>query len=245
IRRTLRGLPLNEREAMIAGGLAKGEPATETNLPFSIRTGSVDRQQAVIGMVEQVVESSRDGQGPPPGVTATVTGLPVVISASMDDLASSRYLLILAGLIAIALVLLVAYRSFRRVLVPLIPIVVAGGWSALIIAALDLPLNPLSAVLSVLVIAIATEFSVILAGRYYQEREGGAGLAEALRRSYGRTGMAVATSGVTAIAGFAALAASDIGMLREFGLIAVVDLAVALAGVALILPAVLVWLERR
>ncbi len=245
IRSVLRGLPLNEREAMIAGGLAKGLPATETNLPFAIRTGSVDRQQAVIGMVERAVSDSRGGQGPPPGVTATVTGLPVVISASMEDLAASRYLLIVAGIVAIALVLLLAYRSFRRMLVPLVPIVVAGGWSALIVAALDLPLNPLSAVLSVLVIAIATEFSVILAGRYYQEREAGAGLADALRRSYGRTGMAVATSGVTAIAGFAALAASDIGMLREFGLIAVVDLAVALAGVALILPAVLVWLERR
>src|SRR5690606_14769646 len=73
IRRTLRGLPLNEREAMIAGGLARGRPATETNLPFSIRTGSVDRQQAVIRMVERAVEGSRDGQGPPPGVTATVT----------------------------------------------------------------------------------------------------------------------------------------------------------------------------
>lgn len=245
IRSTLRGLPLNEREAMIAGGLARGRKATATNLPFAIRTGSVDRQQAVISMVERTVADSRGGKGPPPGVTATVTGLPVVIASATDDLASSRYLLILAGIAAIAIVLLLAYRSLRRMLVPLVPIVVAGGWSALIVAALDLPLNPLSAVLSVLVIAIATEFSVILAGRYHQERQAGAGLAEALRRSYGRTGMAVATSGVTAIAGFAALAASDIGMLRGFGLVAVVDLAVALAGVALILPAVLVWAERR
>ena len=34
-------------------------------------------------------------------------------------------------------------------------------------------------------------------------------------------------------------------MLRDFGLIAVVDLAVALGGVALVLPAMLVWLDRR
>lgn len=244
IRSALRGLPLSEREAMVAGGLAPGREATETNLPFSVRTGAVDRQQEMIRMIEGAVEGSRDGQGPPPGVTATVTGLPVVISASMDELASFRHLLILLGVAAIALVLLAAYRSLRRTLAPLVPIVVAGGWSALIVAAADLPLNPLSAVLSVLVIAIATEFGVILAGRYHQERERGAGVADALRRSYGRTGMAVATSGVTAIAGFAALGASDIGMLREFGLIAVVDLAVALAGVAVVLPAVLVRLER-
>ncbi len=244
-REVLRGLPLNEREAMIAGGLAPGRKPVATNVPFSIRSGSVERQGDILAMIEREIAGSREGQGPPPGVTATVTGLPVVVSASMDSLAGSRYLLVGLAVALIALALLAAFRSVRGALVPLVPIVVAAGWSALVVAALDLPLNPLSAVLSVLVIAIATEFSLILTGRFRQERARGAGLAEALRLSYGRTGIAVATSGLTAIAGFAALGASDIGMLREFGLIAVVDLTVALAGVALVLPGALVWLERE
>lgn len=242
-RAVLRQLPANERRAMIAGGLAPGRPPTITNVPFAIRTGSVERQGDAIAMVRKAVADSRGGKGPPPGVTATVTGLPVVVSASMDSLARSRYLLLGLSLALIALVLLAAFRSVRRAAVPLIPIVVAAGWSALVVAALDLPLNPLSAVLSVLVIAIAAEFSLILTGRFRQERGRGAGLAEAFRLSYGRTGIAVATSGLTAIAGFAALGVSDIGMLREFGLVAVIDLGVALAGVALVLPAALVWLE--
>ena len=55
-------------------------------------------------------------------------------------------------------------------------------------------------------------------------------MGEALRRTYARTGAAVAASGVTAIAGFAVLIVSDVRMLRDFGLVTVVDLAVALAG---------------
>ena len=43
-------------------------------------------------------------------------------------------------------------------------------------------------------------------------------------------------SGITAIAGFAALIATDIRMLRDFGLVTVVDLGVALVGVLLVLP---------
>ncbi len=50
-------------------------------------------------------------------------------------------------------------------------------------------------------------------------------------------------SGATAIAGFAALLATDIRMLRDFGFVTVVDLLVALAGVMLVLPAALVWAE--
>jgi len=245
IRESLLTLPPNERAAIVAGGLEGDQTPTSTKIPFIVRSGSVNGQSDAIELIRDVVTSSDDGAGPPPGVAAELAGLPVVVTESVDALAASRYLLILAALLAVALVLLAVYRTPRRVIVPLVPIVVAGGWSSLTIASLDLPLNPLSAILSVMVLAIATEFSVILAARYYQDRDGGFSPAAALRSAYGRTGMAIAASGVTAIAGFAALVTSDVGILREFGLIAVLDLGVALLGVALVLPAVLAWMERR
>jgi predicted RND superfamily exporter protein len=68
---------------------------------------------------------------------------------------------------------------------------------------------------------------------------------EALDRAYSRTGAAVLASGLTAIAGFAVLIASDVQMLRDFGLVTVVDLTAALLGVLLVLPASLLLLERR
>ena len=69
---------------------------------------------------------------------------------------------------------------------------------------------------------VATEFAVILCGRFEQERSVGAGTAAALRRAYARTGAAVLASGLTAIAGFAVLVASDIQMLRDFGAVTVI-----------------------
>ena len=52
-------------------------------------------------------------------------------------------------------------------------------------------------------------------------------------------------SGATAIAGFAVLAFSDVAMLRDFGIVTVIDLTVSLLGVLAVLPAVLVLAERR
>ena len=46
------------------------------------------------------------------------------------------------------------------------------------------------------------------------------------------------------MSGFAVLVVSDIRMLRDFGLVTVIDLAVALLGVLVVLPAVLVLAER-
>jgi predicted RND superfamily exporter protein len=174
-----------------------------------------------------------------------LAGLPVIAAESASDLSASRYWLTLAGLLAVALALLAVYRSLSRALVPLVPTVLATGWASLILWLTGIPLNPMSAALGALTIAIATEFGVILAGRFHEERQGGHGAEEALRRAYGRTGAAVLASGATAIAGFAVLVASDIQMLRDFGFVTVIDLVVALAGVMVVLPAALTWIEER
>src|SRR4029077_7120415 len=87
---------------------------------------------------------------------------------------------------------------------------------------------------------VSTEFSVLLSERHRQEREAGHSSAQALARAYRRTGAAVAASGVTAIAGFGVLALSDIAMLRDFGLVTLVDLSVSLLGVLIALPAAIV-----
>ena len=135
---------------------------------------------------------------------------------------------------------------------PLIPIALATGWSAgvlfllgLLPGPLSVKLNPMSVTLGALVIAISTEFSVLLSARYRQEREAGAPPARAMELTYTSTGAAVLASGATAIAGFAVLIASDIRMLRDFGVLTVVDLSVSLLGVMLVLPAALVWAEQH
>jgi predicted RND superfamily exporter protein len=212
-------------------------------MAFGIRAQSLDDQQALIERVRGEIGAPGSADGPPAGVSVQLAGLPVIAAASASDLSSSRYWLALAGLVLVALTLLVAYRSFSRALVPLAPIVLATGWSALILWITGIPLNPMSAALGALTIAIATEFSVILAARFHEERSAGRPLADALRQAYTRTGAAVLASGVTATVGFAVLIVSDIQMLRDFGIVTVIDLAVALLGVMLVLPAVLVWRE--
>ena len=189
--------------------------------------------------------SSGAAGGPPAGVSVELAGLPVIAAAAATDLSASRYWLTLAGLLAVALVLLLVYRSVSRALVPLVPIVLASGWASLALWLTGVPLNPMSAALGALTIAIATEFAVILSGRFHEERAPGAGAGEALRLAYRRTGAAVLASGVTATAGFAVLIASEIQMLRDFGVVTVIDLAAALVGVMVVLPAALVWSGGR
>jgi hydrophobe/amphiphile efflux-3 (HAE3) family protein len=220
---------------------------TTANLAFGIRLMPLERQK-------QVVDDIKAALQPPDGVEASVVGLPVLAAEANGALSSPwrRGLTLLAALAGVFLVLFAARRSTREAAVPLIPIALATGWSGLVLfilgllpGAFEVDLNPMSVTLGALVIAISTEFSVLLSSRYRQEREGGAGPARAIELAYASTGAAVLASGATAVAGFAALIFSDIRMLRDFGIVTVVDLTVSLLGVMIVLPAALMWAEEH
>ena len=208
------------------------------NIAFGIRSMPLDDQKAL-------VDDMRARLDPPRGVDADVAGLPVLAADAHAELEASRWWLTLAGLLAVFLVLLAAYRRLESATVPLIPIALATGWSSLLLFILQIPLNPMSATLGALVIAISTEFAVLLTARYRAERAQGLEPVAALERTYASTGAAVLASGVTAIAGFAALLVSGFPMLRDFGAVTVVNLSVSLLGVMVALPAALIWAEQR
>jgi hydrophobe/amphiphile efflux-3 (HAE3) family protein len=211
----------------------------EATLAFGIRLMPLSHQQ-------RVIDYMRSRLHPPAGVSASLTGLPVLAAQANQALSSTgrRFLSLIAGLLAVGLVLAMVLRRPRRAIVPMIPIALATGWSALILYLIGIPLNPMSATLGTLVIAISTEFSVLLSERFRQERAAGHELRAALVRTYRSTGAAVLASGITAIVGFGVLVFSNITMLRDFGFVTLVDLTVSLGGVLLVLPAVLALSER-
>lgn len=210
-------------------------------LAFGIRSMPLQQQQ-------QVIEGMRADLHPPSGVNAHLVGLSVLAAQAGAQIASPwrRVLTLLLALAIVAIVLLIVFRGdWRRTLVPFTPIVLATGWSALVLFALRIALNPMSVTLGVLVIAISTEFSVLLSERQRQERAAGHSTVQALRLAYSHTGAAITASGVTAIAGFGVLSLSNIAMLRDFGFVTLVDLSVSLLGVLIALPAALVIVERK
>src|SRR6266511_3179518 len=258
IRSVLTALPPYFLQAVIAprtpASLSeRGEVPGTANIGFQIPVMPLDEQKQLIDDIRAEIDPAGSESDAPPGVHAEVVGTAVLAADASSTLSSNRYLLTLAALLAVAATLIAIYRSVARALVPLIPIVLATGWSGLVIEGMDIDLNPISATLGALIIAVSTEFSVILTARYHEERARGHSIGEALRRTYERTGTAVLASGLTAIAGFAVLVLAApiealfggeaIPMLTDFGLVTVVDLAVALLGVMLVLPAALVWAE--
>src|SRR5262249_27903754 len=157
---------------------------------FGIRVQPLSDQQSLIDDIRSQINPP-GGPSPPPGPTVELAGPPGLAAQANTDLSQPRWRLPLAGLLPLGSARPRIYPSVRRAVVPLIPVLMATGWSGLVVAALGVSLNPMSATLGALVIAISTEFSVLLSARYTSERQTGAPVGEALRRSYERTGAAV------------------------------------------------------
>src|SRR5438045_7541877 len=102
----------------------------------------------------QVVDDIRSRLHAPKGVSAQLAGVPVLAADANAKLASwwRRMLFLVAALAAVFLVLMAIRRKFEEAAVPLIPIVLATGWSALVLFLVRLPLNPMSATLGPLVL---------------------------------------------------------------------------------------------
>jgi hydrophobe/amphiphile efflux-3 (HAE3) family protein len=207
------------------------------NISFGVRVMPLDDQK-------DLIDDMRSQLDPPPGVHAELAGPPVLATESHSDLESSRWILGLAALAVVFLVLIAVYRRAERAIVPLVPIALATGWSSLVLFLLQISLDPLSAALGAIVVAISAGFSVLLASRYRQERAAGLAPRAALERTYRESGPAMLASSATATAGFATLIVSDIKMLRDFGFVTVIDLGVVLLGVMLVLPAALMVAEE-
>jgi predicted RND superfamily exporter protein len=106
-------------------------------------------------------------------------------------------------------------------------------------------LNPLTAVMSALIVGIGTEFAVLLLGRYWEELSRGVDPRQAMNQAVSRIGRAIAASGLTVTAGFGALLASSFPAIRDFGAVTVIDVLLALVATIVVVPPLAPWLIRR
>lgn len=216
---------------------------TAANLIFRVGEGTLaDRNELIIELEEQLSDGTI---AVPAGARATPSGLAVVGAGLLQNVEANRAVLTYAALGAVALWLLLRYRSLTRTSMALVPVAMAVGTSSLVIAAANFQLSPLTTISGPLVIATCTEFSSLILARYLEERERGLSPEAASTTAGARTGKAFMTSALTTIGGFAVLIFSALPLLRDFGIIVTLNITVALLSALVVQPPLLIFADRR
>jgi len=235
-------------QAAIAGAISQ--------IPAAIRTGLIsddhksaaitfDVKEMSISQVADLIKSLQSDANTPAGVSIVPAGTVNLAASVVGSMTDKRLEIAIAGFVAVFIGLLLVYRSWRRAITPVLPIILVTGWSSGAMWLLGLELNPLTAVMSALIVGVGTEFAVLLLERFWEELGRGADPREAMNQAVSRIGRAIAASGLTVMAGFAALLASSFPVLREFGIVTVIDVLFALVATVVVVPPLALWLVRR
>jgi predicted RND superfamily exporter protein len=192
-----------------------------------------------------MVREVRSQTQPPTGIRATPAGLAVVGVGLLDNLEANRILLTYLAILFVFLFLAVRLRSVIRSLLSLVPVLIAVGAASLIAYALSLKLSPLTAVGGPLVVAACTEFTSLILLRFVEERRRGFSPRAAVEVTASRTGRAFFVSALAAVAGVAVIGTSSLPLLRGFGIVVGLNVAIALLSALIVLPPILVWAEQR
>jgi Predicted exporters of the RND superfamily len=201
---------------------------------------------SMIQMENNVAMAALDGiqrdlswKEPPPGITARITGMGEMFTNLIREISSGKTLMTLLAFGLIFAFLFIVYRSFGRAVIPVVPIVLIVGWNGLIMYVLGIDYTPMTATLGSMTIGVASEYTILIMERAYEERQRGASLLPAIQQAVAQIGTAITVSGLTTVFGFAALTLSAFNMISNFGMVTVITVAFTLVGAIVVMPAIL------
>ncbi|MGH3469672.1 MAG: RND transporter, partial [Thermocrispum sp.] len=168
-------------------------------LSFGVRMNDLD---ALRELRDQV---SAELPPPPPGYRAELAGLPMVAVRGHELLSQDRVASNVLGIVAAGAVLAMGLRRRIDAVRAIAAAIIATGAALAGLAALGIPLSPVTVALGSLTAAVACEFTVLLSAATGKNNL-------ALRRS-------VVLATAASMAGYAVLAVSQLAVIREFGLL--------------------------
>jgi RND superfamily putative drug exporter len=196
-----------------------------------------------------VVDWLRHGVADVPGLALHVAGPAAILTDLLEVYGAIDLVLLAVTASVILLILVVVYRS---PILPLLVLAVAGialsltNGAAYLLGRADVVTisGQTQGILDVLVLGAATDYALLLVSRFREELRRREDRYQAMRVAWRASVWPVAASAGTVMVALACLSFSDLPSTRGLGPVAAIGVALALASMLLLLPAVLVLTGR-
>ncbi len=180
----------------------------------------------------------------PDGLRAEITGDTVLLNRSADSLVLNQARTVGATAAAVFLIVALAFRSLSLALVALapnlVPVTAFYGLLGVGLAPLSVP----TSLIACIVLGIAVDDTVHFLVRYRRGLSEGLSSVEAVVQCGRRVGRPIAITSVMLFLGFLVVTLSGFATLREFGLLVGLTILICLATDLILLPALLVRVQR-
>ena len=158
------------------------------------------------------------------GLDVRVSGMPYIRTLNAKNIKDEMKLFVGGALAITALIFFFFFRSFRATFITLFVVIIGVVWAFGFIGWFGYEITVLSALIPPLIIVIGVPNAVFLINKYQQEIKKHGQQAKALQRVITKIGNATLMTNITTASGFATFVFVDSKLLREFGILASVNI---------------------
>jgi len=153
-----------------------------------------------------------------------VSGMPYIRTMNSQNIIDEIGKFILAALGVTSLIFFFFFRSFRATIISMFVVIIGVMWAFGILGLLQYEITVLTALIPPLIIVIGIPNCIFLINKYQQEVKKHGNQALSLQRVISKIGNATLMTNVTTASGFATFIITDSKLLKEFGIVASINI---------------------
>ncbi len=176
------------------------------------------------------------------GVELHYAGLPFVRAIVSEKVKKEMRMFLILSVLITAIIMLFFFRSWDAVLFPMIIIAVVVIWSMGTLALFGFKITLLSGLIPPIIVVIGIPNSIYLLNRYHQEINKHGNKMKALSRVIRKVGLVTLLTNATTAIGFLVLTTTEITILRQFGIVAGINILATFFVSIILIPAVFSYL---
>lgn len=165
-----------------------------------------------------------------------VSGMPYIRTLNSQNIVDEIQWFVLAALLVTSFIFFFFFRSFRATLISMLTVIIGVMWAFGFMGLLGFEITVLTAVIPPLIIIIGIPNCIFLINKYQHEIKKHGNQAKSLQRVITKIGNATLMTNVTTASGFATFIFTQSELLKEFGILASINIIAIFILSLLIIP---------
>lgn len=179
-------------------------------------------------------------------VDIMLTGASILIMKSTDYLVKNLFTSLLVAISIIALIMGLMFRSFKMVLISLVPNIIPLLFTAAIMGFLEIPLKASTSIIFSVAFGISVDDTIHYLAKYRQELKHWQGdVKKSVLQALRETGLSMSYTSIILFFGFSIFIASDFGGTVALGVLVSITLFMAMLTNLILLPSLLLTFNKK
>lgn len=160
------------------------------------------------------------------GIQLRISGMPYVRTLNSQNIIDEIGLFVVGALLVTSLIFFFFFRSFRATFISMCVVIVGVMWAFGTLGLFRYEITVLTAIIPPLIIVIGIPNCIFLINKYQQEVKNHGNQAKSLQRVVSKIGNATLMTNLTTASGFATFMFTNSQLLKEFGIVASINIVV-------------------